>query len=360
MKRITLLVVLVLAIALPAVASDFTWSGELEYGAISDFTNAADGYGYARINMKAAVDANNSINARFETLYKGTEQAVITEVTTPTSTTISAFVAYFSRFYMTNDLGKILGLGGVSLVDVVGWTDTTGSGGDLTKYGYEGIIAWDPGTRDTIQLTAGFGAPFSLLVCVSPITSKVSGGTLYAWKPQLLVNATGSFGPIAYVLGYSSFAGGGGAGTTDYMGALGGALTFSQAMGDVTPAVNVEAMYDLGAKAFSMGAGVTVAYKTMATLGFGTAINLSPAPFKFGLTSIELQTNPFGPVYVDGFVALENWALNAIDVSVAYKAGVTVRLGYYYQPTTATTKGEEVYAPAQSLSGVYIDFDLPF
>jgi hypothetical protein len=354
MKRITLLVVLVLAIALPAVASDFTWSGELEYGWQTDFTNMNDGWGYARINMKAAVDANNTINARFETLYKGAGQAVLTGGV-PATTTINAFTAYFSRFYMTNDLGKMLGLGGITLTDVVGWQDITGAGGGLTKFDYEGVKEWDPSTRDTIAVILGFGAPFSLSVALSPFTSTIGQ---QAFQPQILADASGSFGPISYVVGYTSYAGGSTA-TTDFKGDFGASVAFSQAMGDVTPSAAVEFDYNLAAASSQAGVGVTVAYKTMATLGFGTAINIMPT-FGFGLSSIELQTNPFGPVHVDGFVSLTNWALNSVDVSLAYKAGVTYRIGYFYTNSASANATEHVYAPSQSLSGVYIDFDLPF
>jgi len=355
MKRITLLAVLALmvALALPVMATDFTWSGELTYGASTDFTKSADAYGNAFLGLTGKADANNTFYATLNTAYSGSALTVLTDLAGGTGT-LNSFSAYFSAFYLTSDIGKILGLNGITAVATYGWIDTACTSYSVSGYGYESLIAYDPqGTRDNAQIVVGFGAPASIQVSVSPLVSNVGSLT---FNPQILFDVYGGFGPINYSVSYSTNK------TTNFMGTVGASVKWGQAMGDLTPAVNLEVTDNLTGNAMSLGVGASFAYTTMFSAGIGTAITLAPA---FGMGNLGINTSfvpmaNFG-VDVDASMNLATGAanfINAIDASAWYMLGKSkARLGYLYSTGSGAYNAPVTLAPN---GGIYFSWDLTF
>ncbi len=357
MKRITLLAVVALMVAfvVPVMATDFTWSGELTYGSITDGTNVADAYANAYVNVKAAADANNTFYASILGAYAGTGLPDVVDLS-GTVTVLSAFSAYFNTAYLVSDIGKILGLNGVTAVLTAGWLEPAGTSYSLTTWGYESIIAYDPWgvSHDTAELVVGFGAPLSLQVVLSPISSVQQ---LQAINPQAIVDAYGTMGPISYSVAYTTNK------RTDDMGLVGAAVKYTQAFGDITPAVNAEVSYDLHASAATIGYAASVAYTSVVTVAFGGVATTT------GLGNFSAQVNlvPMSNLGIDVYASMNLASgatnlINSIDGSVWYKLGATkIRAGYLYE-TGSFALGGPSGAPANLLpnGGVYALVDLTF
>jgi hypothetical protein len=262
MKKFTVLAVLALmvAVVMPVMATDFTWSGELTYGSMNDFTNVIDAYGNAKISVAGKVDANNTINATISSNYSGAPVTVLTDLAGGTGT-LNAFTAYISTFDMVTDIGKVFGLSGVTIVATYGWADPTATSYSVSAFGNESLIGYDPGTRDVAQLVFGFGAPASVQLAVAQIAHSTKA---IKFDPHVLADIYGAFGPVSYSVAYS--------GKTDFKGTAGASVKFGQAFGDITPAVAASVSYNLAApasKALQYGVGASFAYTTMVTVGVG-------------------------------------------------------------------------------------------
>jgi len=356
MKRITLLAVLALmvALAVPVMATDFTWSGELTYGAITDGANVVDAYGNAFIAVKAAADANNTFNATLSSAYSGTGQSVAVDLAGG-ATVLKAFGTYASVIDFASDLGKIMNLP-FGLVATLGWFEPAGTSYSVTGYGYESLIAFDPtgASHDAFQLIATFDT-VNVQLAMEPVSSTLAK---VQFAPQITVfDVYGVFGPIKASVAYTSN------GKTDYMGKAGASVTWTQAMGDLTPAVNAEFAYDLASGAknpWTIGVGVNAAYTTLITVGLSTSINGAG----LGNFGINLGLVPMTGIGIDVASSLNmasNAAniLNGIDVSGTYKFGASkVRVGYLYE----TVKGFNYNAPADfpPNGGLYASWDLTF
>lgn len=364
MKRITLLAVLALmvALAVPVMATDFTWSGELTYGSITDFTKVTDAWSNDSLTVKAAADANIYFQAQIVGAFAGTGLPDVVQLG-DTTTTLKAFSAYLNTAFINADIGKALNLSGVTAVATIGWLEPAATSYSLTTWGYESLIGYDPWgvSHDTAELVVGFGAPLSLQLVLGPTNSVLQTQNL---DPQVIVNAYGGVGPINYSVAYTSNL------RTDYMGLAGASVKWSQAFGDITPAVNAEVSYNMASGAtnpLSIGYAATVAYTTMVTVGVGGAANNA------GLGNISAQVNfvPMTNLGVDVLAAM-NLAtgaanlINSIDASVWYKVGAAkFRVGYNYGSTNiggptgspAAPPGSTAAAPT---GGAYILADLTF
>jgi hypothetical protein len=357
MKRITLLAVLALmvAVALPVMATDFTWSGELTYGAITDFTNVVDAYSNANIAVKAAADANNTFNATLNAAYAGGATAPAVAIIGGGSTTLKAFGAYFSVIDFASDIGKALNLP-FGLVGTIGWFEPAGTSYSVTGYAYESLIAYDPtgASHDAFQLIATFG-PVNVQVAFEPIASSEAKVAL---APQITVfDVYGVFGPFKAAVAYTSNL------RKDYMGKAGASITWTQAIGDLTPGVNAEFSYNLASgvtNPWTAGIGVNVAYTTFLTLGLSTTATGAG----LGNFGINLGLVPVTGIGIDVASSL-NLAtgaanlLNGVDVSATYKIGASkIRVGYLYE----TAAGFNYNAPADfpPNGGAYASWDLTF
>ncbi|MGA2974067.1 MAG: hypothetical protein ABSF77_02030 [Spirochaetia bacterium] len=356
MKRITLLAVLALmvAVALPVMAVDLTWTGELTYGAITDGTTAVDAYSNAYLDAKAVVDPNNTIYANLLGAFAGTGLPDVVDLS-GTITVLSAFSGYFNVFYLTSDIGKIFGLNGITAVATVGWLEPSATSYSLTTEGYESIMAYDPWgvSHDTAEVVVGFGAPLNLQVFVSPIDSTDQS---QPFSPQFIVNAYGGMGPINYSVAYESWSKT--AGWTSFMGAVGAAVKYSQAFGDITPAVNAEVSYDLTSSTLSIGYAASVAYTTLIKVAFGGVATTAG----LGNLSIQADLVPMKGLGVDVYAFYTPAATTqfSVDGSVWYLFGATkLRVGYVYGSSPI---GGPSAAPANVApnGGVYALVDLTF
>jgi len=354
MKRITLLAVLALmvALAVPVMATDFAWNGELTYGSITDGTNVADAYVNAFIAVAGKADANNTFNLTFNAAYAGTGVPSV-GLLAGGATTLNAFTEYASVIDLVSDVGKTLSLP-FGLVATFGWFEPAATSYSLTSWGYESLIAYDPWgvSHDSLQLVATFGT-INVQLAFQPTDSTLQSQAL---DPQIIGDVYGVMGPIKFSVAYTSNK------TKDYMGLAGASVVWTQAFGDLTPAVNAEFSYNLatGAKnPYTIGVGASVAYTTLLTVGVGTSINGA------GLGNLGINVNlvPMTGLGIDVDPSLNlsgtGDLVNCIDVSAWYKIGASkVRVGYLYEKTGFGYMN----APANLApnGGLYATWDLTF
>jgi hypothetical protein len=358
MKKFTVLAVLALmvAVALPVVAADFAFTGEITYGAINDFTNENNGYGNALLTASGKVDANTTVNFGISSNYTG---APLLIETTAGGTSVAAFTAAISTMDMVTDIGKALGLNGINIVSTIGWVDTAATSYSVSAYGNEGLLTggvYDGlPTRDNVQFVVGMGAPISLQVSFAPFTNLAKA---IAFEPSVLVDAYGVVGPLSYSVAYAT------AHAKVSMGVIGGAATFAMAFGDITPSINAEAVYDLSApakNALAWGAGLKVAYKTLATVD--AAINGADA------ASALTAHVGFVPMASLGFDVGANFDLTTaaqmgIDASAWTLIGKSkVRVGYLYSKSSGADAYGNLNGPTatgMAKGGLYFNWDVTF
>jgi hypothetical protein len=359
MKKFTVLAVLALmvAVAMPVVATDLSWKGEFTYGSITDFTNAESAYGNAYYTLVGHIDDFNTINARIAAAF--TNVAVVSVLdSSGTAQTVNAFNAYLNKFYLDTDIGKALKLP-IGLVTSMGWLDPTFTNYDPSGYGNEGVAGFDPGTRDSAKILVTI-APVNVMLAFSPNSNALPLSTV---NPLVLLDVYGAFGPISASAGWYATA----LGATNGLGKLGLAVAFSQAFGDLTPTVDLEGYYDLtapAAKALGYGAGVKVAYTTMVSAA--VAIDGWDAP---GLDALSANV---GFVPVKTFGADVGFKMNlatgasdfGLDISAWTLFGVSkLRVGYLYSSTTGADGYGSLNAPTAAglkNGGLYFTMDVDF
>lgn len=350
MKKFTVLAVLALmvAVAMPVMATDFTWSGELTYGGITDFTNVLDAYANANIVLAGKVDDNNTINVRLNTAYK---DAAITPLLDIAGTTakINGFTLYLDRFNMVTDIGKVLGLSGLTIVSTVGWADPSANSYSLTDYGNEGIVGYDPigAARDNFMVVVGTGAAFNVMVDLYPLSNN---SVAIPFQPQAIADVYGVVGPVSYSVAYTTNQ------KTDGMGLVGAAATFAQAFGDITPSINAEVSYDLTAAAVSYAGAVKVAYKTMVKAVVGLNGTGSQLAGVYGNVNGTFMPN-FG-ADVDFNFSMATAGNYGVDASLWYLFGKTkARVGYL---ATNAAMGANNAPASLTDGGLYFTMDLTY
>ena len=325
MKKLALFAVVALlaAVALPAMATDFTWSGEVTLGYISDGTPAGTSTLISNnyLNVVGKVDDNVSFYGELliEPDAKG-------------------FPVNGGYLYGTADLGKSLGLP-FGEVLTFGYVDTTTQYYNVSAWANEEVGDFDPGLRYNMSFVTTFG-PANILVSIDPSQSGAA--------PSVLANVYGTFGPVkASVAYYTNKTMNGGLGLAD--------VNFSTKMGDLGFAVDGQAKFDLASSAFSWGAGVDVTFTSLLNVAVATSGTTS------SLGNIDFNVNlvPMTSLGVDLAVSLATTGslLNGIDTSVWYKIDkTTLRVGYAY-----TTNNIGLYWPApEQNGGVYFSYDLTF
>lgn len=356
MKRsiVVSVVVLMTAIALPVMATDWSWSGELTYGMILNATSIADAYGNANLSVAAKADENNVFHATLASAYGGVPVSVLTDLLGGTST-LNAFTAYFSAIYFASNLGAILGLKDFDLNATYGWVDTAATSYSLSGYGYESIMAYDPqGVRDNAQIVAGYHGLVNLQVSFSPMVSNV---VPQPFVPQFLLDAYGGAGPVNYSVAYTTNK------RADGLGLVGASVKWGQAFGNLTPAVNAEVSYDLSApatKQLEYGFGASFAVTPMVSVAAG--LN-GWTDAGLGSLGVNASIVPVPGLGIDLAASL-NLAtgaasvLNGIDGSVWCLLGKSkARVGYLY----TTVGAGSLNAPATLTNGgVYASWDLTF
>jgi hypothetical protein len=324
MKKLTFFAVVALlaVIALPAMATDFTWSGEVTLGYISN-GNAATGtttlLSNNYLNVVGKLDDNVSFYGE-----------LLIEPDT------KGFPVTGGYLYGTADLGKALGLP-IGEVLTFGYVDTTTQYYNASAWGNEEVGDLDPGLRYNLSSVTTIG-PANILLSVDPSQPGAN--------PSILANAYGTFGPVkASIAYYTNKVGTGGLALAD--------VNFSQKMGDLGFAVDGQAGYDLTAQALKWGAGANVTYTTLLTVGLGTSGTTS----SIGNIDINVNLVPMTSLGVDLAASFATTGFNGIDSSVWYKIDKsTLRVGYAY-----TTNGTGLYWPAaETNGGIYFSYDLTF
>jgi hypothetical protein len=342
-KSAVLLAALVmLAVTMPVVASESTWSGELTYGFITDFTDVAPGYGNAFLSVTFKADDNNSVTAELDTAYIG---ATETELTIPTTLTVlNEFTAYFGSFYGVSDLAGMLGLKDMGLVAELtyGWVEVDAESYSVSGYGKENVAALGPGaTNDTFALDAGYGDMAVLRLSTNP-------RTFGSATPDFLANLYGTIMGVKYSVEYYT--------AQKPKGQIGGDLAYSLAMGDITADFDAEVAYDTDTSTLSYGAGVAVGYGSLVSLGAGFA-----GTPDFGPLGINATLTPMEGIGLDVGMLLDFSATDmfqGLDISAtkAFGAG-TLRVGYLI---TSVGAGD-LNAPATLPNGgLYITYDIVF
>jgi hypothetical protein len=334
MKKLTLFAVVALlaAGALPAMATDFSWSGEITFGFTTDFSGHSDNHlTNAYLNLTAKVNDNFSVLSGIYFNPNSTAAAVPEALTN------------IGDYYATADLGKALSLP-VGEVMTIGWIDTTATGYAVSGYAYESLVL-DPGVRYNVQSVTTFD---KINVQVSMDPASWFGTT----PANYLLDIYGPLGPISFSAAYSSAALGTG------KGLIFGDVQFAQAMDPISFAADVQVKYDLNASAYTLGVGGKFAYSTMVTVGVGTSFSTA------GLGNLGINVNyvnnpKFGAdlgVSLDLATGAAN-LINNIDGSLWTKIDVsTLRVGYDY---TMNATGYE--APIDLTNGgVYFSYDITF
>lgn len=324
MKRITLLAILALmvAVVVPVMATDFSYSGEVTLSAITDFAIAHEGFVNYWLNLDAKVNDNLSAHAEL-----GFNPNFVNSKTTPPFNTTDYFnpgswlPLQFYYYYGTADLGGILGLTAVGLDPVLnfGYLDSATPYYNFSSYDYESVGDFDPGSTYRLTLNTSVMKLFNVLLTVDP-------ASMWNGKPFAIASVNGTFGPISAALNYYT--------NQNTAGGLVGAdVRFMPTMGDLSFGVDVSGKYDVSnANAWGYGVAVKVAYTTLVNIAAGLAGSSS------GLGNLGMNVNfvlmPALGIDLDLSMNLATGAATAInggDFSVWYKIDKsTVRLGYLY------------------------------
>jgi hypothetical protein len=327
---------------MPVVASESTWSGELTYGFITDFTTVLPAYGNAFLSVTFKADDNNSVTAELDTAYAGAGLDVLTDLAGTTST-LNAFTAYIGDFSGVTDLAGVLGLKDMGLMATLtyGWTDVTVENYAVSGYGEENVAGFDPGTTDTFAIDLGYMDMATLRVDLTPTT-------LLDPTPDVLVNVFGTIAGVKYSVGYWT--------ADNPKGEFGADLAYSLAMGDIALDVDAEVAYDMNAAVFSYGAGVAVGYGSLVSLGAG----FQGAP-DFGLTGVNATLTPMEGIGLDVGMLLDFSATDmfrGLDISAtkAFGAG-TLRVGYLI---TSVDDGALNAPDTLPNGGMYVTYDITF
>ena len=331
-KLVVLIMVLALmAIALPVMASDVSFSGEITPGFLSDFNAGATTPTAvnAQVTVTAKADKNNTVTAEFGT------DATLANV--------------FDAFYLVSDLGGAFNLSGVDPVLTVGYGDpATATTLGVSAYGNENIVASDPGANSIgteIALATAIGKTANVFIALDPTLFTTPASTSF------VASADGTFGPIMAAVYYGVSAG------DVSKGSIGGGLKYSTTMSGIDLAANGQAAYDLAASAFKYGAGVSAGMKMVSgAVGFdGTGSSAMGVTANVSLTPSDM----YG-LDLAGGVNLKSTSDLTVDASGYVMAGATkIRVGYLYEGNSASPTYGNLNAPSNG-NGLYATFDLSF
>jgi len=245
-KLVVLIMVLALmAIALPVMASDVSFSGELTSAFMSDFSakTTTPTASNASISLAAKVDKNNTVNAEF-----GTDATL-----TPA----------FNNFYLVSDLGGAFNLSGFDPVLTVGYGDpATATTLGVSGYGNENVVVSDPGANSIgteIALATAIGKTANVFIALDPTLLTTPKSTSF------VASADGTFGPIMAAIYYGVSAG------DVAKGSIGGGVKYATTMSGIDLSADGQVAYDLagsGSTAVSYGGGVSAGVK-MVSGGIG-------------------------------------------------------------------------------------------
>jgi hypothetical protein len=326
------MVLALMAIALPVMASDVSFSGELTAGFLSDFSNSTTvpTAGNAKISLAAKVDKNNTINAEFST--------------------DEALAPAWDSFYLVSDLGGAFNLSGVDPVLTVGYGDpVTAATLEVSGYGNETVVASDSGATTEIALATAIGKTANVLVALDPTILTDS-----ATAAHLVVSADGTFGPVMAAVYY------GVNGAAIGSGSIGGGAKYTTTMSGINLGADAQVAYDLGAKSVAYGAGLSAGMKMVSgAVGFnGDQAGTMGLSFDASLTPSDM----YGVDVAGGFNLTSGAAnmFDTLDASGYVMAGATkIRLGYLYEGNSASPMFGAYNAPSDG-NGLYASFDLSF
>lgn len=329
MKRISVLAVLVLLVALAApamAATTFSWSGEVTSVFQTNFITAKEAVTTA--NVSVGVTINDVLS------FSG---LVLTSAVPGYGLTNGN-----GAFYATIQLGKILGLDPKTIVEAV---SVGNFGPGATTYGVSGVGkegvfgAGMTAGNVSLQSVTTIKSMVNVLLAVDP-------ASLWAASPSYLVDIYGTLGPVSASLGY---------GSNKIQGAD---VKFAQTLGDIGFAVDVQEQYNIGASTYQIGFGGKFTYTSLLTFGIGT--NYGSAGF--GDLGVNLNLAPAATWGADMYTVMHLTATpfdasgGYVDASVWTKLDAsTLRIGYVY--TNGAVAGNYV---AQTAGGLYLLYDLAF
>lgn len=350
LARAALVLAVLLALAMPAVASEVTIAGWARYGFIYP-VNAADVVKhavYARLYATYKVDDFNTF-----TLQYFNNDPVIVNAIGATATTTIADNVYIYYAYLTTNLAKFLKLDasglGLSLVTGKLWQGDAGYG-NVTQSSWEDTSVTAAGAPSWgVAANISYKTFFTVELADIPVTANDYYVGVYTAQ-------SGDFGAINAELSYD-----GNAAATIADGVFAFGANWSKAFGDITPKVGVGMNYNLGTNALAWNAGFRVTHKT---LGLVSVAAKGVTGTMFNLLIADFAVNAIKNMAILGTVKLDFTAgadvFNTLDAAVRFDVGAAdFYLGYQlgqsalWAPTTFTTTATDRAAH----SGPYFKID---
>jgi hypothetical protein len=371
MKKLVVLSVLLglLVVAMPVVAVDLSYAGELTYGFIFNADSWTEEYYNYWIDVDFAIDDFNTLKVEFEG-YPLADTLEVIDPDTGDPAVIGVGELYvpvakstldWFYTYWTLDIAGALGLEGVSAVLDTGHFRPQNNAWKVnSEYSTDRWRVRD--FVDGMDLTVGYNDMIYGEVAFDSGIFDQTGDYTLLW-----LGAWGTFGPASAEVFYYkndpvaaewfSFAAKGAYDVSDI--ALSGTAYFAYNLGDSPTAGNE----------WAYGAGVKAAYSSMAALAVGLNGNdldtLRVLTFELNLTPIEDAGVDVGAVFNLQDGAVETF--DHLDISGWYALGATkLRVGYLYAKEvggglfTAMHADEAGGAPALGDGGIYVTADVSF
>jgi len=353
LAKAALVLAVLLAIAMPAVASEVTIAGWARYGCIIP-VNAADVTKhavYARMYATYKVDDFNTFTLQF---FNNDPVIVASIGATATSTIADNVYIYYA--YDTINLAKWLKLdaSGLGLTLIAGklWQGDAGYG-NVTQSGWEDTSVTAAGAPSWgLAANISYKTLFTLELADIPVTKNDYYVGLYTAQ-------TGDWGALNAEVSYDGNAA---ATLADGVVALG--ANYSKAFGDITPKVGAGFNYNLGAATYAWNAGIRVTHKT---LGLVSVAAYGKTGATFNLLIADFAINAIKNMGILGTVKL-NFAtgedlFNTLDAAVRLDVGAAdIYLGYFlgqsalWAPVAFTTTATDRAAH----SGPYVKVDISY
>ncbi len=302
---VPIVVLALVAFAMPVVAqTTVAYSGELEFGFITDFKAPATGvFNNQSVVLKLMPDKINTVTLDMRTNFGGDKFAAL-DPSGATDLLMSDFL-YANEFSITSDVGMALGIDamGVDPVLKAGWFNAA-SLENSVGYGFE-EMDYETGTQGLVAINTGIMKMVNVNLAFAPTSFNTPG--------TMLLDINGTIGPVTAEIAYVAGSGtsGGIAETTGDLskGVLGVTAKAVVPVSSLSITADGGLSYNLDSSAAkgnmaTFGVGVLASYNSMVELGVSYQGNDDKAFNKLGVN-----------------VGLMPIATAGVDVGVAYDAG---------------------------------------
>jgi len=343
MKKLVVVIsaIFLVAFAVPALASDVSWTGEFTFGGITSFQAGETNNGYGNLYTDATWSVDDYTSVVFE--FAGGFGNVVTD---PTPTFGNAWTV--GAAYLETDLGAALGTG-FGLTMKGGYSSLYSTKYEVSGHGYE-----RSDVREGIEGVGGFYATFDF--------DMATLGVGFTMDPKPGAAAVADYGVLltlpevgpAWVEAFYMIQD-----NEDFKGVFGAAVKAT----DLGPAsVAAGFQYDTAAETWAYGVGASAAVD-IATVGVSLNGNDTDPLNQVG---IDLNVAPADNYGADVGIGLSMAdgadTFQGADISGYYKAGASKWVVGYL----ITKQGYKYAAPATSAAeaagggGLYIKCDVDF